>query len=39
MGPTIKQATHPFTYFDADYPEGKALAEKDWRPIKPQAQH
>ena len=36
MGPTVKQAAHPFIYFDADYPEGKALAEKDWRPTKPQ---
>jgi hypothetical protein len=35
MGPTVKQALHPFIYFDPDYPEGKALAEKDWRPVKP----
>jgi hypothetical protein len=30
MGPTVKQATKPFVYCDADWPEGKALAEKDW---------
>jgi len=34
MGPTAKQALHPFIYSDPDYPEGKALAEKDWAPIK-----
>lgn len=37
MGPTVKQALHPFVWFDADYPEGKALAEKDWQPTKPQS--
>ena len=30
MGPTAKQATHPFIYCDSDWPEGKKLAEKDW---------
>ncbi len=35
MGPTSKQALHPFVYSDSDYPEGKALAEKDWLPAKP----
>jgi hypothetical protein len=34
MGPTAKQALHPFIYFDSDYPEGKALAEKDWPRVK-----
>jgi len=35
MGPTVKQATNPFVYCDADWPEGKVLAGKDWRPTKP----
>jgi hypothetical protein len=39
MGPTVKQALHPFIYFDRDYPEGKALAEKDWLRTKPQSSH
>src|SRR5437868_7148035 len=30
MGPTAKQVTTPFIYCDSDWPEGKALAEKDW---------
>ncbi len=30
MGPTIKQAMHPFIYCDSDWPEGKRVAEKDW---------
>lgn len=30
MGPTVKQALRPFIFFDPDYPEGKAIAEKDW---------
>lgn len=30
MGPTTKQAMHPFIYCDSDWPEGKKLAEKDW---------
>lgn len=30
LGPTAKQSTKPFVYCDADWPEGKALAEKDW---------
>jgi hypothetical protein len=34
VGPTAKQMLHPFIYFDPDYPEGKALAEKDWRPVR-----
>lgn len=37
MGPTVKQATKPFVYCDADWPEGKALAEKDWVIAKPKA--
>jgi len=39
MGPTVKQALHPFVWFDADYPEGKALAEKDWKPAGPRSRH
>ncbi len=35
MGPTVKQVFKPFIYCDSDWPEGKALAEKDWVPIKP----
>jgi hypothetical protein len=35
MGPTVKQALHPFIYSDSDYPEGRALAEKDWPRAKP----
>jgi hypothetical protein len=38
-GPTPKQALHPFIYCDPDYPEGKALAEKDWPRVKPQTRH
>ncbi len=38
MGPTTKQAVHPFIYSDPDYPEGKAIAEKDWPRVKPQSQ-
>ncbi len=30
MGPTAKQAIKPFIYCDSEWPEGKALAEKDW---------
>jgi hypothetical protein len=30
MGPTIKQAGNPFIYCDSVWPEGRALAEKDW---------
>jgi hypothetical protein len=36
MGPTAKQAIHPFIYCDADWPEGRVLAEKDWA-SKPKA--
>lgn len=32
MGPTVEQANRPYIYCDTeDWPEGKALAEKDWR--------
>lgn len=34
IGPTVKQASHPFVYCDSDWPEGKALAEKDWVPTQ-----
>jgi hypothetical protein len=30
LGPTVKQAKHPFIYCDSDWQEGKKLAEKDW---------
>ena len=30
LGPTVKQAKHPFIYCDSNWPEGKSLAEKDW---------
>jgi len=30
MGPTVKQAQHPFVYCDSDWPESKKLAEKYW---------
>jgi hypothetical protein len=30
LGPTAKQAKHPFISCDSDWPEGKKLAEKDW---------
>lgn len=36
VGPTIKQFTHPFIYCDSEWSAGKALAEKDWVPTKPQ---
>ena len=35
IGPATKQWLHPFIYSDSDYPDGKALAEKDWQRIKP----
>jgi hypothetical protein len=35
MGPTTRQVHHPFIYSDADYPEGKAIAEKDWKMFNP----
>jgi hypothetical protein len=35
MGPTAKQATNPFIYCDSDWPEGRALAEKDWEQSNP----
>ncbi len=38
LGPTAKQALHPFIYSDPDFPEGKALAEKDWSRVRPQSQ-
>ena len=31
MGPSVKQATRPFVYCDSIWPEGKAIAEKDWQ--------
>lgn len=30
LGPTVKQAKHPFIYCDSEWAEGKKLAEKDW---------
>jgi len=36
MGPTVRQELHPFIYTDSDFPDGKALAEKDWPRIIPQ---
>jgi len=38
MGPTVKQARKPFINCDSDWPEGKALAEKDWARVKPPVQ-
>ncbi|MFZ0636299.1 MAG: hypothetical protein WA755_05570 [Candidatus Acidiferrales bacterium] len=38
MGPTAKQAQHPFVYCDSDWPEGKKLAEKDWAFTPPKKQ-
>ena len=35
VGPTAKQAIKPFIYYDSDWPEGKALTEKDWPRITP----
>ncbi len=34
LGPTVKQSTEPFIWCDSDWPEGKALAEKDWAGLK-----
>ncbi len=39
IGPTVKQARKPFIYCDSDWPEGKALAEKDWPHVKPPSRH
>ena len=37
LGPTVKQSLDPFIWCDSDWPEGKALAEKDWsRPARRQ---
>lgn len=30
IGPTVKQARHPWVYCDSVWPEGKKLAEQDW---------
>jgi hypothetical protein len=35
VGPTAKQMQEPFIDYDPDFPQGKALAERDWP--KPQA--
>ena len=35
LGPTVKQAAKPFIHCEPEWPEGKALAEKDWARIKP----
>lgn len=37
IGPTVKQNLKPFIYSDSDYPEGRAIAERDWARIKPQS--
>lgn len=34
LGPTVRQSTEPFIWCDADWPEGKALAQKDWAGLK-----
>ena len=39
MGPTVKQATNPFIYCDSGWPEGRALAEKDWPRLKRPSPH
>lgn len=33
LGPTVAQFQHPFVYYDPDFPEGKMISEKDWKPI------
>lgn len=30
LGPTVRQSNEPFIWCDADWPEGKSLALKDW---------
>jgi hypothetical protein len=35
VGPTAQQMQQPFIYVDPDFPQGRALAERDWP--KPQA--
>jgi hypothetical protein len=30
IGPTAQRMRQPFVHFDGDFPEGQALAEKDW---------
>jgi hypothetical protein len=35
VGPTMKQAQNPFVYCEPEWPEGRALAEKDWPHAKP----
>jgi len=37
MGPTAKQSAKPFIRCDSGWPEGRALAEKDWSSPKPKA--
>jgi hypothetical protein len=34
FGPTVKQTMNPFIYCDSNWPEGRALAEKDWPRVK-----
>jgi hypothetical protein len=38
LGPTVKQAKHPFIYCDSDWPEGRKLAEGDWVFVPPKKQ-
>jgi hypothetical protein len=38
LGPTLKQSTDPFIWCDSDWPQGKALAEKDWASLTQPAQ-
>jgi hypothetical protein len=37
LGPTVKQAKQPFIHCDSEWPDGRALAEKDWLIPKSQA--
>jgi hypothetical protein len=30
IGPTAKSVQHPFEYYEADFPDGKGIARRDW---------
>ncbi len=37
MGPTVTQAKHPFIHCDSDWPDGKTIAENDWKTVNRRA--
>jgi hypothetical protein len=39
VGPTVKQTTNPFIYCDSGWPEGRAMAERDWADLQTRSPH